>query len=193
MTPRVRPPAAPTLARRHLTYVPNITAGRPAPREVLPVTDVDPLDTSPVNDLMTDRARGRRRRSGPPSGSSLTLCGGVRCRSKASEISSGAHRWSRLQIQHLTQRGWTAALRSVLGRHPEPAVAKHRRRKGHLQAPRHGRGMLHPGCRVVGRCQVEEMALRLPRGSVGTSARRPSPPVQGTELRRRRWSRSVTT
>ncbi|MGH3570038.1 MAG: hypothetical protein ACRDRH_29310 [Pseudonocardia sp.] len=30
------------------------------------------------------------------------------------------------------QRGWTAALRSVLGRHPEPAVAKHRRRKGHL-------------------------------------------------------------
>ena len=25
-------------------------------------------------------------------------------------------------------------------------------------------GRLRPGCRVVGRCQVEEMALRLPRG-----------------------------
>ena len=38
-------------------------------------------------------------------------------------------------------------------------------------------GMLRPGCRAVGRCQVEEMALRAPRGR-GTEHFRSGPPVR---------------
>ena len=37
--------------------------------------------------------------------------------------------------------------------------------------------MLRPGCRAVGRCQVEEMALRAPRGR-GTEHFRSGPPVR---------------